>query len=119
MHGGGQLEPFSVGKMYALGREGYSSCFVCASVCVCVCVCVCVYVCYHASCYVPGLYIAIKVPLGFLWHFKGTSYICIVLILLKTLRSKVLATFSDHHGLLRLLMSSLSMKETAMASFQY
>ena len=39
--------------------EGYSS----HSVCVCVCVSV--------SCYIPGLYDANKVPLGFLWHFQG------------------------------------------------
>ena len=37
--------------------------------CMCVCVCVCVW--YHASCYIPGLYDANKVPLGFLWHFQG------------------------------------------------
>ena len=30
---------------------------------------VCVYVYYHASCYIPGLYDANKVPLGFLRHF--------------------------------------------------
>ena len=35
------------------------------------CVCVCVSsVCYHASCYIPCLYIEHRVPLGFLWHFQ-------------------------------------------------
>ena len=29
----------------------------------------CVYAYYHASCYIPGLYDANKVPLGFLRHF--------------------------------------------------
>ena len=49
-------------------REGYGSRFVC----VCVCVSVCVCVCYHTSCYIPHLYIDIKVPLGFLWRFQDT-----------------------------------------------
>ena len=35
-------------------------------------------------------------------------------ISLQTLRSKVLVTFADHHGLLRFLTSSRSMKETAI-----
>ena len=61
----------------------------------------------------PGLYDANKVPLGFLWHFLGVNFV-------EMLCSKVLATFADHHmhGLLRFLMSSQSMKGTAMASFQ-
>ena len=33
--------------------------------------CVCMCVCYHASCYIPGLYDANKVPLDFLRHFQG------------------------------------------------
>ena len=41
--------------------EGYGS----SSVCVCVC--------YHANCYMPGLYDANKVPLGFLQHFQGMN----------------------------------------------
>ena len=47
-------------------REGYGS----RSVCVYVCVCVCVYVCV-TSCYIPVLYDANKVSLGFLRHFQG------------------------------------------------
>ena len=39
-------------------REGYSSRSVCVSVC------------YHASCYIPRLYVENKVPLAFLWHFQ-------------------------------------------------
>ena len=39
--------------------------------CVCECVCVCVSLCYHTSCYIPGLYDANEVPLGFLQHFQG------------------------------------------------
>ena len=34
----------------------------------CVCVCVCVF-CYHTSCYIPCLYVEIKIPLSFLCHF--------------------------------------------------
>ena len=48
--------------------------------------------------------------------FYGIIQVCIVWISLKMLRSKVLATFADHHGLLGFLTSSQSMKETAMAS---
>ena len=44
-------------------RKGYGS----HSVCECVCVC------YHTSCYIPGLYNANKVPLGFLRHFQGIN----------------------------------------------
>ena len=44
-------------------HEGYSSSFVC------VCVCVCLCVCYHASYYIPHLYVEIKVALSFLCHF--------------------------------------------------
>ena len=42
-------------------REGYGSCFVC--------VCVCLCVCYHTNCYIPNLYVEIKVVLSFLCHF--------------------------------------------------
>ena len=35
----------------------------------------CVYVYYNASCYIPGLYDANKVPLGFLRHFL--KYECV------------------------------------------
>ena len=50
--------------------------------------------------------------------FRRRYNICIVWILSKMLCSKVIATFSDHHGLLRFLSSSRSMKETVAASFQ-
>ena len=51
--------------------------YVCVCVCVCVhacvcvlCVCVCECVCYHASCYIPRLYVEnIKAPLSFLCNF--------------------------------------------------
>ena len=46
-------------------REGYGT----HSVCVCVCVCVCLSVCYHTNCYIPRLYVEIKVALSFLRHF--------------------------------------------------
>ena len=39
-------------------REGYGSLFVCVSVCMSVC--------YHASCYIPCLYVENTVPLSFL-----------------------------------------------------
>ena len=36
---------------------------------------VCVYLLnYHASCYIPGSYVANKMPLGFLRHFQGTVW---------------------------------------------
>ena len=53
-------------------REGYGS------RCVCLCVCVCVCVCYHASCYIPLLYVEIKVPLGFIWHFQDMHCVAFV-----------------------------------------
>ena len=49
--------------------------------------------------------------------FYSIFKVCIVWISLKKFPSKVLATFADHYGLLR-LMNFRSMKETAMASFQ-
>ena len=44
-------------------REGYGTHSVC------VCVCVCLSVCYHTNCYIPRLYVEIKVALSFLCHF--------------------------------------------------
>ena len=82
-------------------REGYGSRSVC--------VCVCVSVCYHTSCYIPGLYDANKVPLGFLWHLQGMN--CVDFIENALFKS-------SGNGLLRFLTSSRSMKGTAMASFQ-
>ena len=35
----------------------------------------CVCVCYHTSCYIPGVYVANKVPLSFLWHFQCRYYV--------------------------------------------
>ena len=79
--------------------RGYSS----RSVCVCVC--------YHASCYIPVLYVENKVP------FIGAFYyIFKIRISLKTLLE--LAIFADHCCLLRFLLSSQSMKETVTALFQ-
>ena len=40
---------------------------LCVSMCVSVCVCIC----YHASYYIPGLYVENKVLLGFLWYSHG------------------------------------------------
>ena len=34
-------------------------------------------VCYHASCYIPRLYIEHKVPLGFLWRFQHNIMYCV------------------------------------------
>ena len=42
-------------------REGYDSHTMC--------------VYYNASCYIPGLYDANKVPFGFLRHFQGLNYV--------------------------------------------
>ena len=78
-------------------REDYGSHCVCLCGYLCVCVCVCVCVCYHASCYIPRLYIENKVLLGFLWRFQDMDS-------LKMLCSKVLATFADQLCLLRFLM---------------
>ena len=64
----------------------------------------CVWICFHASCYIPSLYVANNVSLGSI--FK----VCIVWI---TLWSKVLVIFADHHSLLCFLTSSQSIKETA------
>ena len=78
-------------------REGYSSRSVC--VYMCVCVCVCVSVCYHANCYIPRLYIESKV-------LYDVFKVFVVRISLKTLRSKVLVSFADHHCLPRSLTGS-------------
>ena len=57
---------------------------------VCLCVCVCLFVCYHASCFIPRLYVGNMVPLSFLWRsqdmhcvefveialFKSSGVIC-------------------------------------------
>ena len=78
-------------------REGYGNCFM--RVCVC----------YHASCYIPGLYVEIKVPLSFLCRFLHIMWIS-----LKMLCSEVLAIFADHLCLLDVRWTKL----TEMASFQ-
>ena len=75
--------------------EGYGS----RSVCVCVCVC------YHASCYIPGLFVANKVPLGFLRHCQGMHCVDFV----ENTLFKILVTFADYHGLFHFLMNSQSM----------
>ena len=69
------------------------------------CVCVCVY--YHASCFILGLCIENKVPLGFYDILK----MCIVWILVCL---KVLSTFADHFYLLCFLTSSRWTKETVI-----
>ena len=75
------------------------------------CVSVCVCVCYHASCYIPGLYDANKVPLCFLRHFQGINCVDFV-------ENVSFKSFGNiPHGLVRYLTSSQSMKETTMASF--
>ena len=66
--------------------------------------CVCVSVYYQANCYIPGLYVENKVPLGFLWNFQHNNIHCVDSF--KTLCSIVMVTFADHHCLLRFLMSS-------------
>ena len=58
-------------------------------------------VCYHASCYVPGLYNANKVPLDFIWHFQGMHCVDFENALFKSFGD----IFADHHGLLRFLTS--------------
>ena len=50
------------------------ACAVRVTVVVCVCVCVC----YHASCYIPRLYIEIKVPLGSTWRSQHMH--CVVFV---------------------------------------
>ena len=61
-------------------REGYGSVFVC----VCVCVCVCLSVCYHASCFIPRLYVENTVPLSFLWRSQDVHCVDFVEIALFT-----------------------------------
>ena len=43
-------------------REGYGNRFVCLCICVCVC--------YHASSYMPGLYVQSEATYSFLLAFK-------------------------------------------------
>ena len=89
-------------------REGYGS----RSVCVCVCLCVCV--CYHVRQLLHTD--ANKAPLGFSRHFQSMN--CVDFVENASFKSSGNINFADHHGLLHFLMSSRSMKETAMASFQ-
>ena len=65
-------------------REGYGSHFVCECVCVCVR--------YHASCYIPRLYVENKVPLSFLW--RSQDMYCVDFV--ENALFKVLVTFADH-----------------------
>ena len=46
-------------------RKEYGSCSVLVRVCL---------LNYHASCYIPGSYVANKMPVGFLRHFQGTVW---------------------------------------------
>ena len=46
-------------------RKEYGSCSVLVRVCL---------LNYHASCYIPGSYVANKMTLGFLRHFQGTVW---------------------------------------------
>ena len=86
-------------------HESYGSLFVC----------VCVCVCYHAS---SATYLVYTLKTRCLQTSYGVLKICIVWILLKTLCSKVLATFADHLPSSLLVTNSRRTKETAMASFQ-
>ena len=61
--------------------------------------CVCVFVCYHTSCYIPHFYVENRVIGGNFQIFK-------MWLLLRMLCSIVLASFADHRGLPRSLMSS-------------
>ena len=49
-------------------REGYGSRSVS----------VCLSVCYHASGYIPHLYVENKMPLGFLWRFQDMHCVAFV-----------------------------------------
>ena len=55
---------------------------------------------------------------GVIGFFTVFSRFFVVWLLLKMLRSKVLASFADRHCLSRFLMSSRWTEETAIASFQ-
>ena len=88
-------------------REGYCSCSLCVYVCICVSI---------TKLAVTYLVYTLKTRCHYASH--GIFKICIVWILLKTLCSKVLATFANHHCLLRFLSSSPLMKETVITSFQ-
>ena len=69
-------------------------------------------ICYCASCYIPRVYIENMSHLGF-------SNIHCTRISLKTLCSKVLATFADRLCLFRFLTSSWWTKQTVMAALLY
>ena len=83
-------------------REGYGSCSVCACICLSVTTLAAAYLIYTLKVRCHGV-------------LYGAFKVFIVWLLLKTLRSKVLASFADHHCS---VTSSQWAKETAMASFQ-
>ena len=82
--------------------EGYSICSVSEQVCV-------------SNTTPATTYLVYTLKIRCHYAFYGVLKIW---ILLKTLYSEVLATFADHHGLLWSLMSSWSIKDTAIISLQ-
>ena len=87
---------------------------LCTCECVSVCVCVCVCVCYHASYYIPRLYVENKVTLSFLWCV--VDMYCVDFFENALFRSSGNICYAP---LPSSLLNELSMnKETVMASFQ-
>ena len=83
------------------------------SLCVCVCVCVCLSVITKSAAY---LVCTSKTRCHRVLY--GVFKVFVMWLSLKTLRSRVLASFADCHCLPRFLMSSQWTEETAIASFQ-
>ena len=70
-------------------------------------------VCYHKICCLPRFYVENNISQGSSWCFLGF----VVWLSLKTLRSRVMASFAGHCCLSRSLMNFRWTNETAMASF--
>jgi hypothetical protein len=85
-------------------RKGYGS----RSVCLCVC--------YHSNCHILGLYVENNMPLGFSW--QSQRMYCVDFVKNALFKSFGNINFADHHRLLRLFMSSRSIKRTVIDSFQ-
>ena len=88
-------------------QEGYGS----RSVCVCVCICLSVTT-------LAAAYLVYTLKARCHRIFYGVFKVFVVWLSLKTLCSKVLVSFADHHCLLYSVTSSQWTKETALAYFQ-
>ena len=73
-------------------------------------------ICYHSNCHIPGLYVENKVSLGFSWPSQRMySKNCVDFVENALFKSSG-DMCADYHHLFRLLMSSQSMKRTALIS---